>query len=141
MKTSKQIQSVINKKSGQEVAKHGFGKTDARYWHEVIFKPIYMRDGKTRCVEGWAARIQWRGRRELFNLKTPNKTAAAAKAKDIYTTLVGAGWDAALQKFKPEMQRKAVSTVGDFLTELRGHWSGKPKTFEDYCRSIALAIG
>src|SRR6266566_4302944 len=119
MNNSKQIQSVINKKSGQEVAKQS-----------------YMRDGKTRCVEDWAARIQWRGRRELFNLKTPNKTAAAAKAKDIYTTLVGAGWDAALEKFKPEMQRKAVSTVGDFLTELRGHWSGKPKTFEDYCQSF-----
>jgi hypothetical protein len=113
-----------------------FGKTDARYWQAVIFKPIYTRDGKTHCVEDWATRIQWRGRRELFNLKTPNKTAAAAKAKEIYTTLVGAGWDAALEKFKPEMQRKAVSTVGDFLTELRGHWSGKPKTFEDYCRSF-----
>ena len=136
MKRSKQIQSLINKKSGQEVAKQNFGKTDARYWHAVIFKPIYTRDGKTHCVEDWATRIQWRGRRELFNLKTPNKTAAAAKAKEIYTTLVGAGWDAALEKFKAEMQRKAVSTVGDFLTELRGHWSGKPKTFEDYCRSF-----
>jgi hypothetical protein len=140
MKTSKQIGSVINKKSGQEVAKQHFGKTDARYWHDVIFKPFYSRDGKTRSVEDWAARIQWRGRRELFNLKTPNKTAAAAKAKEIYTTLVGAGWNAALEKFKPEMQRKAVSTVGDFLTELRGHWSGKPKTFEDYCRSFRTVL-
>jgi hypothetical protein len=140
MKSSNQIQSAMNKKSGQEVAKQSFGKTDARYWHDVIFKPIYMRGGKTRCVEDWAARIQWRGRRELFNLKTPNKTAAAAKAKEIYTILVGAGWDAALEKFKPEMQRKAVSTVGDFLTELRGHWSGKPKTFEDYCRSFRTIL-
>src|SRR4030095_528018 len=140
MKSSNQIQSAMNKKSGQEVAKQSFGKTDARYWHDVIFKPIYTRDGKTRCVEDWAARIQWRGRRELFNLKTPNKTAAAAKAKEIYTTLVGAGWDAALEKFKPEMQRKSVSTVGDFLTELRGHWSGKRKTFEDYCRSFRQIV-
>jgi hypothetical protein len=140
MKSSEHIKSVWNKKSGQEVAKQNFGKTDARYWHDVIFKPTYTRDGKTQYVEHWAARIQWRGRRELFNLKTPNKTAAAAKAKEIYTTLVGAGWDAALEKFKPEMQRKAVSTVGDFLTELRGHWSGKPKTFEDYCRSFRTIL-
>jgi integrase len=140
MKSSKQIESVVNKKSGQEVAKQSFGKTDARYWHDVIFKPIYTRDGKTRCVEDWAARIQWRGRRELFNLKTPNKTAAAGKAKEIYTTLLGAGWDAALGKFKPEMQRKAVSTVGDFLTELRGHWSGNPKTFEDYCQKFRTIV-
>jgi hypothetical protein len=46
--------------------------------------------------------------------QTSNKTAAAAKAKEIYTTLVGGGWDTALEKFKPEMQRKSVSTVGDF---------------------------
>ncbi len=61
MKRSKQIQSLINKKSGQEVAKQNFGKTDARYWQAVIFKPIYTRDGKTHCVEDWATRIQWRG--------------------------------------------------------------------------------
>jgi hypothetical protein len=118
------------------VAKHGFGKTDVRYWCDAIFKPEYRRDGQKLKVEAWAARMQWRGRRETFNLKTPNKTAAAGKAKEIYTMLVGAGWDATLEKFKPEMARKSVSTVGDFLTELRGHWSGKPKTFEDYCRSF-----
>ena len=136
LKTSKQMRSGVNRKSGQEVAKRSFGKTDVRYWHDAIFKPTYRRDGQTFCVEDWAARIQWRGRRELFSLKTSNKAAAAAKAKDIYATLVGAGWDAALEKFKPEMARKSVSTVGDFLNELRSHWSGKPKTFEDYCRSF-----
>jgi integrase len=136
MKNSKQIGSDVIEKSGQEVAKHGFGKTDVRYWYEAIFKPQYGRDGQTLKVEDWAARIQWRGRRETFNLKTSNKAAAAAKAKDIYTMLVGASWNATLEKFKPEMASKSVSTVGDFLTELRGHWSGKPKTFEDYCRSF-----
>jgi integrase len=136
MKNSKQIRSEVSGKSGQEVAKHSFGKTDVRYWYDAIFKPEYSRDGEKLQVEDWAARIQWRGRRETFNLKTPNKAAAAAKAKDIYTMLVGAGWEPTLKKFKPEMARKSVSTVGDFLTELRGHWPGKPKTFEDYCRSF-----
>ena len=45
-------------------------------------------------IEDWSVRIQWRGRRETFNLKTPNKAAAAAKAKEIYSILVGSGWDA-----------------------------------------------
>jgi hypothetical protein len=135
-----QLHKNLNRKSGQEVAKHTFGKTDARYWQDVIFKPTYRRADQTLCVDDWAARIQWRGRRELFNLKTPNRTAAAAKAKDIYSTLVGAGWDTTLEKFKPEMQRKAASTVGEFLNELRGHWSGKPKTFGDYCRSFRTIL-
>ncbi len=130
----------MNKKSGQEMAKRNFGKTDVRYWHEAIFKPTYSKAGKTLCIEHWAARIQWRGRRELFNLKTSNKAAAAAKAREIYTTLVGAGWDRALELFKPDMARKSVSTVGDFLNELRAHWSGKTKTFEDYCRSFRTIL-
>jgi len=139
VKTSKQIGSGMNKKSGQEVAKQSngfFSKTDVRYWQDAMFKPTYKRNGQILEIEDWSARIQWRGRRETFNLKTPNKSAAAAKAKEIYSLLVGAGWDAALEKFKPEMARKSVSMVGDFLTELRGHWSGSPKTFEDYCRSF-----
>jgi integrase len=134
--SSKQMRSRVNAKSGQEVAKQNFGKTDVRHWQKAIFKPRYTRDGQTVELGDWSVRIQWRGRRETFNLKTPNKAAAAASAKDIYSMLVGAGWDAALEKFKPEMARTSVSTVGDFLTELRGHWSGKPKTFEDYCRSF-----
>jgi len=134
MKDSEQIGSGGNVKSGQKVAKHNFGKTDVRYWHGVIFKAAYGRNGETLVSEDWATRIQWRGRRELFNLRTANKAAAAAKARDIYTSLVGAGWDKTLDRFKPEIVRKSVSTIGDFLNELREHWSGKPKTFEDYCR-------
>lgn len=129
------MRSEGGKNNGQVVAKR-FGKTDSRYWHDVVFKPTYTRDRQTLCLEDWAARVQWRGRRELFNLRTPNKAAAAAKARDIYAMLVGGGWDATLAKYKPKMQCRGVSTVGDLLSELRAHWSGKPKTFEDYCRSF-----
>src|ERR1700737_3936182 len=130
---------MINK-SGQEVAKRNFSRTDVRYWQDRIFKPTYTKNGKTLRVDDWAARMQWRGKREVFNLKTPNKAAAAAKAKDIYTMLVGAGWRETLAKFKPETQPKIVATIGDFLIELRGHWPGRPKTFDDYCRSFRTIV-
>ena len=139
MKSSEQMRQERNTESGQAVAKH-FGKTDVRYWQDVIFKPAYTRDGQTVRIDAWAARIQWRGRRELFNLRTPNKAAAASTARDIYAMLVGVGWDATLAKFKPGMQRRTVSTAGDFLKELRLHWAGKPKTFEDYCRSFRTIL-
>jgi hypothetical protein len=131
----KQSPANVSKKSGQAVAKQ-FARTDVRYWQDAIIKPTYTRDGQVFSLENWAARIQWRGRRELFNLQTPNKAAAAAKARDIYLMLVSAGWEPTLAKFKPDMQRKSISTVGDLLTDLVSHWSGKPKTFEDYCRSF-----
>jgi hypothetical protein len=53
----------------------------------------------------------WRGRRETFNLKTPNKAAAAGKAKDIYTMLVGAGWDATLEKFNSGVQNASTEQI------------------------------
>ena len=51
MKNSKQIRSGVSGKSGQEVAKHGFGKTDVRYWYDAIFKAEYRRDGQKLKVE------------------------------------------------------------------------------------------
>jgi len=135
-----QMRSQTNQKNGQELAKRAFGKTDARYWHNVIFKPSYTKNGETLCIQDWAARIQWRGRRELFNLKTSNRAAAAARAKDIYVTLAGAGWPTTLAKFKPEMQKKDILTVGEFLTEVGAHWSGKRKTLQDYCRSFRTIV-
>ena len=64
MAYAKQIRSEVNGKSGQEVAKHVFGKTDVRYWYNAIFRPEYKRDGQKLQVEDWAARMQWRGRRQ-----------------------------------------------------------------------------
>ncbi len=78
----------LNEKSGQAVAKQRFSKSDARYWQEVIIKPTFSRGGQTLCIEEWAARMQWRGRRELFNRRTSNKATAAAKARDIYVMIV-----------------------------------------------------
>jgi hypothetical protein len=140
MKSSEQVQPRLREKSGQVVAKQKFGKTDTRYWQEAVFKPSYRRDGQTFFVEDWAARVQWRGRRELFNLRTPNKATAAAKARDVYVMLVGAGWEATLAKFKPDMERRDLSTVGDFLNELSPHWSGKEKTFADYSRCFRTIL-
>ena len=120
----------MNSKSVQEVSKQlnnpasgandcgRFSKTDLRYWNTKVFQPSYTHNGDTRFVKDWAVKIQWRGHRETFNLKTPNKAAAVAKARDIYTMLIGAGWDATLEKFKPEMMRKSVSTVGDLWSEM-----------------------
>lgn len=145
MNTLNQNGSVLNEKSVQEVSKQNPGhraKSDMRHWQEKLFQPSYTRGGTTRYVAEWSIKLQYRGQRETFNLGTANKTAAAAKAKQIHTMLtsVAGGWDATLAKFKPDMNSKSLSTVGDFLEELKGHWSGNPKTFSDYCRSFRTII-
>ena len=133
---SEQKSIVENQKSGQEsgqASKH-HGKTDVRYWQSKLFKPWYTRDGQTRKLDQYAVRIQHKGSRDTFNLGTPNKAAAAGKAREIYVYLSANGWDVALAKFKRKSQvvLKTHATVGDFLDELERKADLSPKTFASY---------
>ena len=138
---SQSVQEV----SKQKVARGSTGrhaKTDMRYWDKAIFQPTYTRDGETRIVGEWAAKIQHLGRRETFSLGSVNKAAAASRAKDIYLSLQSAGWDATLAKFKPKADgaSRSVATVGEFLAEVKAKASGRPKTVEGYCRALRTIV-
>ncbi len=140
----------LNMKSVQEVSKQKSGrgatgrhaKTDVRYWDKAIFQPTYTRDGESRIVGEWAAKIQHLGRREAFSLGGANKAAAASRAKEIYLSLQSAGWDATLAKFKPKADgaSRSVATVGEFLAEVKAKASGRPKTIEGYCRALRTIV-
>ena len=144
--SSEQESARLNGKSVQEVSKQKRAssgrhpKTDVRYWEQVLFQPTYTRDGQVRKVGEWAAKIQHLGRRETFSLAGANKANAASRAKEIYLSLRSAGWDATLVKFKPKAAREAVSTVGDFLEEVKAKASGRPKTLESYCRAFRTIV-
>jgi integrase len=137
-------------KSVQEVSKqkprHGtaarHAKTDVRYWERAIFQPTYTRDGKSRLVGEWAAKIQHLGRRETFSLASANKAAAASRAKEIYLSLQSAGWAATLAKFKPKADAagRSVATVGEFLAEVKAKASGRTKTLEGYGRAFRTIV-
>ena len=81
---------------------------------------------RRRLTKEWYARMQFRGKREFFSLGTPNKAAAAAKARDIYLALVASGWEATLARFKkPSAAKRALNagqscTVGEFLEAIAG---------------------
>jgi integrase len=138
----------LNTKSVQEVSKpngHPSGRhsrTDLRYWEKAIFQPTYTRNGQVRKVGEWAAKIQHLGRRKTFSLGSANKTSAAGCAKAIYLSLRSAGWDETIAKFKPKAgtARNAVSTVGDFLEEVKAKASARPKTIESYCRAFRTIV-
>jgi type IV pilus biogenesis protein CpaD/CtpE len=79
-------------------------------------------------TKDWAMKIAHEGRRETFPLGTPNgtpnKAAAAARARDIYLSLAGAGWEATLARYKrpralaPHKEISGPCTVGEFLDEV-----------------------
>ena len=142
--------TALNTKSVQEVSKQNqkrdavtrHAKTDVRYWDRAIFQPTYTRDGKSRLVGEWAAKIQHLGRRETFALGSANKAAAASRAKEIYLSLQSAGWTATLAKFKPKADAAghSVVTLGEFLAEVKTKASGRTKTLEGYCRAFRTIV-
>jgi hypothetical protein len=137
----------MNKKSGEETGRllH-FSKTDFRYWSENVFRKGYTKNGQRLYTKEWYARMQHDGRREFFPLQTPNKAAAAARARDIYLHLVSHGWDPALAKYKPKrFERQATSekqsqcTVGTFLEEVFRSASNR-RTVEGYATAFRTIV-
>ena len=119
-----------------------WGKTDQRYWQPRLARRDYRdRDGKLVEVPGWYVRVKHLGRREWFNLGTPNRAAAAVKARDIYLWLVSAGWQPTLERFKPDMVVAADGcTVGEFLDQVKAVSGLKPVTFEIYARKFRSLV-
>ena len=135
LRNGKSVQAVSKQK------KRSLAKTDVRYWQQAIFHSVYTRDGIRHFVPEWSVKIQHNGRRESFRLGTPNKTAAADKARQIYLKLQSEGWDAALARFKQgRTHDSSVTTVGEFLEAVGAIWSGKQKTFADYSRAFRKIV-
>ncbi len=90
-------------------------------------------------------KVAHKGRRETFPLGTPNKAAAAARARDIYLSLVVNGWDATLAKFKHGNQAARAldadqpCTVGEFL-EAAARTTTNQSTFKDYAQAFRQIV-
>jgi integrase len=127
---SRRLQRVQHEKSKTKASTRG-SKTHLNYWESAIFQ---RREGGNF----WAQLQHGGGRQRKFSLGTPIRSAAAARAREFYLTLVHKGWDAALAELKPESVPASsdASTIGDFLDELKAKADLKPKTLEGY--AIAL---
>jgi hypothetical protein len=123
-------------RSVQGVSKYPqrLARTHVDYWKPKLWSNVYnTSDGEVRKASGLCVKIQHCGRRETVNLHLTNREKAAVRARDLYLDIVAKGWDAALAKFKPEMEEKPNEpTVGEFLTEVCGRSDLKPKTFRLY---------
>lgn len=138
-----------DQKSGPEMAQWKEGatirrapKTHQDFWKTRLVRRTYA-DGNGRTVEmpEWQVRIAFCGRREWFNLETANQATAAIKARDIYVSLVAAGWTATLPKFKPAVAEKAdVCTVGEFLADVTARSHLKPVTVRRYAVKLRKIV-
>src|SRR5258707_12673084 len=123
----KQCLRNMNEKSSKR-SRSKWSKTDMRYWRGTVFKPSYSRGGgKASESPNWAMQIKHQGRRTMLSLGTPNKEAAAAKARDIYRSLQANGWEATLAKYRPESvpALRLNATVGEFIAEVKAKADGE----------------
>lgn len=150
--TAKPDSTSQNRQSGSEVAQSNpteplsdasptgskarrkLGRTHTDYWKSRLFRRSYEHKGKEHEVNDLYVRIQHGGRREFFALTTTNQDAAARKAAEIFTFLKANGWDATLNKFKPDAdgQPKLDVSVGDFLAAVDTTRRLRPRTFLNY---------
>jgi len=140
---SAQIEIIEDSKSGPVMAQkmaqwnskaERRPKTHQDFWKDRLVHRSYD-DGDGRAVQmpEWHVRIASRGRRDWFNLGTANQAAASVKARDIYVSIVAAGWEPTLAKFKPGMiEKPEVCTVGEFLADVRARSHLKPITIRRY---------
>jgi integrase len=111
-----------------------FSKTDIRFWRERLFK---------RTTDDWQVQIGFAGKQERFPLGTPNKDAAAAKARDIYLSLHAVGWEGARAKFKPwtnAEERVDSPSVGEFLEAVAAVAVVKATTLKQYERKFRRLV-
>lgn len=135
MRTTKDRQTrTVIVQSDRAANAHRAAKSHQDYWAGRIKRRSYVRrDGKSVEIPEWQVRMFNLGRQEWFNLATANHAAAAVKARDIYLSIVSAGWEATLAKYKPEPLAQAeVSTLGEFLAAVKHDSPLKPKTLRIY---------
>ncbi|MCI0747147.1 MAG: hypothetical protein L0Y58_17225 [Verrucomicrobia subdivision 3 bacterium] len=121
--------------------KRPYPKTHVNYWKARLERRTYTRDGKTFEVPEWSVRIHFKGIRRSFDLDTANKEEAAAKARDIYLSLLAKGWSATVNELAPQTAQptetsRDPSTIGEFLAEVERTAHLKPRTFRHYAQSL-----
>jgi len=134
--TSEQTVSGIDAKSVRKVSEPqrrtgSIGKADPRYW---LQPGKLVADPRSRFL---CCKVQVFGRRESFPLRTSNKSAAAAKAAQIFGDVVALGWSNALAKHKPTTQATdKAGTIAELFAEVKATAGFRPSTFTTYAQCL-----
>lgn len=101
--------TIGNTASGTEMAQRNhsvplgkLGRDHINYWKARLTKRSYEWDGEEKGIPAFQVRLKYLGRREWFNLGTENEATAANKAREIYRSLTGKGWEQTLAIYKPQ---------------------------------------
>ena len=133
------VQDKISENKSETRDVRAVPKTHLRYWEGVIFQR------KAGGGGNWWVQIQHAGRREKLTLGTPDKAAAAARARDFFQMLLVNGWEKALadlasRRGLPAPAPARSHSIGDFLTELKAGADLRAGTLEDYAKALRKIV-
>ena len=134
----------LNQKSGKQVANQlraAAGKNDSRYWASRIFRPV---NDRGEASPHYSMKVQFRGRRMAFTLRTANKEAAARRAAVIYADLLTLGVEATLARHRAQSRGEIpskVATIGEWIEAARGVFASNATSFAQYAASLRLIAG
>jgi integrase len=126
--TTKQESAQENQKSAQKVHR-AQSKTHSAYWLTKV--------KKTDGGASYGVQIAFKGERRRFPLQTADKTQAAERARDRFLCLVAHGWQATLEKYKPEaVKASKLATIGEWLESVRATAEMRQRTFIAYSQAL-----
>ena len=138
--------SGADSKSGKLVANQipkplrGAGnKLSPLFWASRVFK---AKNDRAEESPNYSMKVQFKGRRFSFTLRTTNKDMAARLAAGIYNDLLLLGVDETLAKHRPEEQKgESMATIGEYIAAARVVMDVRPASFAGYAASLRRIAG
>jgi integrase len=110
-----------------------------RYWRKKVFQRTYRTAAGLTAAPDYWVQLQHAGRREKINLREDNAERAAAKARNLYLSLLSVGWEETLRRFKAGYAEPRVTgelSIGDYLEAVGRNSAIQPKTIDGYSKAL-----
>jgi hypothetical protein len=88
----------------------------------------------------WYAEIQRGKIRRKISLETSNKAAAAHRARELWDFVRTHGWEAYMARYKPQIQKNADPTIGEFIAAVEATADLTPMTLANYIGSLRKIV-
>lgn len=130
--TESEVKEITARKLPEDFDSGSFSKGDSRYW----LKPGRL--FKEKGCPHYYCRFSAKGRRARFALDTSNKKGAAAKAAEIFRTVISSGWDTALSANRTQAETTAPrqATVGDLIQTACSLSSARKQSIDAYVKAF-----
>jgi integrase len=109
-------------------------KTNAKFWESRVRIP------SGRATFG--VHLNHEGRRRFFDLRTPDRRAAASRARTLYADLLRLGWVGLIEQHRPHAARKdappveQIATVGELCEAVGRLSTARPASVRASCAAL-----